>query len=702
MRETAVQPTPEGADTDSTVGGQGTTRASLVLAPLCIAALGTISYAVWIQTGAGAGIDSLMGWVYDGSIFMAGVACMVRAATDRAVRGAWIAFGLGLWCWAAGDVYWVQELSDLKPAQIPYPSWADAGYILALPLFFVGTGLLIRKRIGHFTLDRWLDGMIAALAAAALATAFLSPALVGLTEGDPTTVLVNLAYPLGDVIVLAFLLGALVVSGVRGAGAILMIAGGLLIWCSADMYYLWAVGTESYTGGMVDILWPLGAVLIAAGAHPRFALRSRGTAVHRSPLVPPAVSAIVVTGILVWDHFERVLEVSVWLAGATVLTAVARLALSFRENGRLLRDLHGEVITDALTGLGNRRKLLQDLDQALEQALRRDSESPKRVLFALYDLDGFKSYNDSFGHPAGDALLERLGRHLALAVSDGGSAYRLGGDEFCILVADGPHSETETVERARAALSEEGKGFSVGASGGWLELPGDADSSSEALRIVDQRMYDEKSQRSTRSVQQTHDLLMRILHEREPGLTAHSEGVSRMAVEFGRRNSLSAEDLDVLMRAAQLHDIGKIAIPHDILLKQGPLDELEWKLIRRHTLIGERILGASPAMKPVAELVRSSHERWDGGGYPDGLAGDEIPLGSRIIFLADSLDAMTTDRPYRPAMTPEKALEELRRCAGSQFDPELVDAFCALAQEPDRVASDAQPATAQPATAQRD
>jgi HD-GYP domain-containing protein (c-di-GMP phosphodiesterase class II) len=142
---------------------------------------------------------------------------------------------------------------------------------------------------------------------------------------------------------------------------------------------------------------------------------------------------------------------------------------------------------------------------------------------------------------------------------------------------------------------------------------------------------------------------------------------------------LEGEEVDVLIRAAELHDAGKIAIPEDILHKPGPLSDAEWELMRRHTLIGERILGVTPALAPVAKVVRRSHERWDGRGYPDGLAGEEIPLAARIIFVCDAFEAMTAGRPYKAAVSVEEALEELRRNAGSQFDPAVVAVFSELA-----------------------
>ncbi len=272
----------------------------------------------------------------------------------------------------------------------------------------------------------------------------------------------------------------------------------------------------------------------------------------------------------------------------------------------------------------------------------------------------------------------------------GGIAYRLGGDEFCV-VAPLPRSGPDpVVETARAALSERGQGFSIGASGGIVILPREADSSSEALRVADQRMYEEKAHHHgeagdlARDAQgnlseEMHGLLLELMRGNEPGLATHIDGVARLALEVGRELGLEGEDLDVLVRAAEMHDIGKIAIPEEILHKPGPLDDSEWELMRRHPLVGARIIGSAPPLAPIAKLVRSAHERWDGAGYCEGLAGSEIPLGSRIIFVCDAFDAMTTARPYREAMSAEDALGEIRRNSGSQFDPKVVDALMRVA-----------------------
>jgi HD-GYP domain-containing protein (c-di-GMP phosphodiesterase class II) len=151
--------------------------------------------------------------------------------------------------------------------------------------------------------------------------------------------------------------------------------------------------------------------------------------------------------------------------------------------------------------------------------------------------------------------------------------------------------------------------------------------------------------------------------------------VSDLACATGVDLGMAGDDLDALRHAAALHDIGKMAVPESILEKAGPLSDAEWELMRRHTLVGERILAAAPALERSAQLVRWSHERVDGGGYPDGLSGEGIPLGSRVILVADAFDAMTSERSYGHVLSSDEALAELRRCAGTQFDPAVVAAF---------------------------
>jgi diguanylate cyclase (GGDEF)-like protein len=670
-------------------------RRLVVWALLTGAGLCAVVYAAYIAAREPAEVHDVAElWIYHATLVLASFACFVRAAVVRDGRAAWSAVGMGLLCWAAGDLYWTLALADDK--RVPYPSLADAGYLAALPCFYVGIALLVKRRIGHFTAANWLDGAIGGLAAASLATALLAPALVGLTHGDPAAVLTNLAYPLGDTLLISVALGAFVVSGFRGSGGLLGIIAGLIVWTLADGIYLYQEATSNYYGGWLDELWLLGAVLIAAAVALSFNDRSGRQRLYSSQLIFPAMFATIAVGVLTWDHFSPLHEISVWLSAATLMAVIVRMWISFRENNALLTALHDDAVTDALTALGNRRKLIDDLESALEQG-RRAAEGQ---VLALYDLDGFKSYNDTYGHAAGDSLLRRLGARLATAVEPAGRAYRLGGDEFCILAPASAGPMDGTVEAGREALSEQGEGFRVGASAGGVLLTAEAMTSSDALRLADRRMYSEKRTRGGRVNAHPHELLLTILHEREPELTDHHEDVSRLAVAVGREVGLDVEEIDVLRRAAELHDIGKIAIPEEILRKPAQLDEIEWELMRKHTLVGERILATFPSMAPVARLVRSSHERWDGEGYPDGLAGEEIPVGARIIYVCDAFDAMCSDRPYSTGRAHEAAIAEIRRNAGTQFDPRLVEILCGLVERGGWDGAEAPGAdTAQPARA---
>jgi diguanylate cyclase (GGDEF)-like protein len=360
---------------------------------------------------------------------------------------------------------------------------------------------------------------------------------------------------------------------------------------------------------------------------------------------------------------------------AALARAVAeRLA---RENARMAAASHEEARTDALTGLPNRRALIDDLDAALANAGGKHG-----VIVALFDLDGFKQYNDTFGHQAGDTLLARLGDRLGTAVDGIGSAYRMGGDEFCVLASVEPARAETVVALAAAALSDAGDGFAIGCSHGLALVPSEAFSPADALRIADQRMYAQKVSPSSASRQST-DVLLEVLSERDSELRNHLSTVSGLAERIAERLGLGAQEIKLISLAAKLHDVGKTAIPDEILNKPGPLDHDEWEFMRSHTVIGERIILAAPSLAPTAGLVRSSHERFDGTGYPDALGGGAIPLGASIIAVCDAFDAMVSQRPYRAAMSRADAVAELRRCAGTQFDPHVVEAFCAVAEESD-------------------
>jgi len=351
-----------------------------------------------------------------------------------------------------------------------------------------------------------------------------------------------------------------------------------------------------------------------------------------------------------------------------VMTDSLRNAVS--ENERLLAASRQEAGTDALTGLSNRRALMRDLNAAVT-----GSDPSQAWMLALFDLDGFKHYNDTFGHPAGDALLVRVSERLRAAVAGHGTAYRMGGDEFCVLAqTDGAHVE-ELAQRAADGLSERGEAFAISSSYGIARIPVDATSAEAALQTADTRMYKRKAGRASAGREST-QVLLKALGERHAGLDDHVSQVAEQATRTAQALGLPDHEVKRIAIAAALHDVGKIAIPDSILNKPGPLNEEEWTFMHRHTVIGERIVLAAPSLAHAADLVRSSHERYDGTGYPDQQRGQDIPLGASIIAVCDAFDAMISDRPYSRSKSPDDARAELRRCSGSQFDPRAVTAFC--------------------------
>jgi two-component system cell cycle response regulator len=610
-------------------------------------------------------------WLYNGLVLSAGAVCIARGLAHSRERAAWVLIGAAVVSWGVGNTVWTFAYVEL--ASPPYPSLADVFWLAVYPPLYVGLLLLLRSRAGAVRRSVWLDGAIASLAVAAVGTAVVFQAVLEATSGSKAAIATNLAYPLADLTTIAFVVWVLAISGWRIGRAWGFIAAGLLVFSVSDCLYLFQTAEGSYVaGGATDLGWVAGCVLLAWAAWQPAGRPVRAVLEGWAVLIAPIGCGLLALGVLVYDHFEPVNALALSLSTSAILAVLVRLAMTFTENMHMLAGSRGEARTDALTGLGNRRKLLDDLEATLE-------EKTMHVL-AVFDLNGFKHYNDSFGHPAGDALLARLGEKLGRFVAGRGSAYRMGGDEFCILCTE--HADAEAVVAGAAcALADHGAGFAITAAHGLVLLPSEASTATEALQRSDQRMYANKQGERRSAAEQSSQVLMRALSECHPDLENHLVGVAQLAESVAVELGLPAADVLRVRLAATLHDVGKMAIPAAILEKPGPLSDHEREFLDRHTIIGARILHAASDLSQLSDLVRSSHERIDGKGYPDGLAGDEIPLASRIIFVCDAFDAMTSDRAYAPARTPADALAELRRNAGTQFDPVAVEALARVLDE---------------------
>ena len=441
----------------------------------------------WLGLGTGVSLAFREG-IYDAVVIGAGLACLVRASAYRRERLAWLLIGAAILAWGAGEVYWSLYIEGNPSA--PYPSPADVGYIAFYPLAYAGLAMLVRARAEEINWRLWMDGAIAALGTAALGTAFVFDFVAGKTTGTTLEVATTLAYPLGDIGMVALVVGVVALTGWRPGRTWSLLLAGLAALVIADIAYtLQSTGAALPGGEWTNPIYLIAAVCLAGAVwQPTEAaeISSPGPDDRRREIVVPAVFASVMIGLFAMQYFSATSGLSTVLWAATMTAVVVRLAMSDIENKALLE----QVRTDSLTGLGNRGRMEVELEDICKRA-----EDARPATLYLFDLNGFKRYNDSFGHPAGDELLARLGRALRDAVGEDGVAYRIGGDEFCVLLDCAEDRFDPIVREAAIALTASHHGVEVSASWGAAMIPTEASSPSEAMQLADVRMYAQKESR---------------------------------------------------------------------------------------------------------------------------------------------------------------------------------------------------------------
>ena len=388
-----------------------------------------------------------------------------------------------------------------------------------------------------------------------------------------------------------------------------------------------------------------------------------------------------------------------WIVGMGAMSVAAALIVTMRGHvEELIARLHDAARTDPLTQLQNRRGFRESLDLEIERARRSGAE----MALLVGDLDHFKLVNDSLGHAVGDAALRRVADILRDGHRGIDACARVGGEEFALVLpnTDEP-AALHAAERLRAAIAHafEDAPMPLTISFGIATFPTRADTAGALLRASDEALYAAKHSGRNRAVVHSRAVaelsdgtgmpareveserylatvldLAEAVDIRFSGSARHCETVGRYAEIMARSVGLPAERVARVRLAGVLHDVGKIGVPDAILRKPGRLDEAEWITMKNHAALGAQIL-EHPSLQDVQRWVRAHHERVDGSGYPDGLSGDDLPLEARILAVADAYEAMTSDRCYSASIGSSAARDELRRCAGSQFDPEVVDAF---------------------------
>lgn len=325
---------------------------------------------------------------------------------------------------------------------------------------------------------------------------------------------------------------------------------------------------------------------------------------------------------------------------------------------------------DQLTGLYNRRFFEEELD-------RLDTERNLPLSLIVIDVDGLKLVNDAFGHRAGDLLLKKVASILEKGSRADDIVSRLGGDEFAILL---PKTSLDKATSIISRINREIKKETVEAINLSISYGCDAkiniyQNIEDVLKKADMRMYKYKNSRNGKLRKEIIEKILERLFEKSPEEREHSKGVSGLSSAIGRALNLDEKEIKKLRILGKFHDIGKIVISEDILTKKDKLTQEEWEEVKRHSELGYIILSSSSEYISFAEDVLYHHERYDGKGYPRGLEGEEIPLNSRIIALADAYDIMTSDRPYKKAVSRDHAIELILRESGKQFDPSIVEAF---------------------------
>jgi diguanylate cyclase len=443
------------------------------------------------------GLDALFNdWVQNGLLLSGVAVCATGARRHARGRAAWVVLAVGLACWAAGNIVWGAWLSRLD--EPPYPSIADVLWLAFYPPMYAALVLLVRERVAHFHRSVWLDGLIGALAMAALAAGVLWPSLQQAAEGEPLTIIVNFAYPLADVLLLALLAGVFALTRGRPGTGLALVAAGLLLNTVADSAYLVRIASGAEDGpSILDAMWAAAQLLVAAAAWQPIGLAAGVRLEGWRVLVAPFLFALVALALLVWTALGTLPVISSLLAVATIVALTVRAGLTFRENLGLL-DAHRQARTDDLTGLLNRRGFYAQAEADIAAA----DAAGAPVAMILLDLNRFKELNDTLGHSAGDDVLCQVADRLRAALPAGTGAARLGGDEFVALLPCGYDCERamavarDVLDALEDPFALESMATHVTGSIGVAACPEHGRSRGALLRHADVAMYRAK-QRQT-------------------------------------------------------------------------------------------------------------------------------------------------------------------------------------------------------------
>lgn len=629
-----------------------------------------------------------------------------RCAADPRTASAWRWLALSIGSLAAAFI--ARLVYQGTGGGVPFPSLVDVFFLAFYPLFLAGvlrfpTGS--RSRHGSATLA--LDVVTAGLGGACVIWYLvLGPTVT--SRGDLLPTLVAGASPVGDLLQLFGLTYVFLrtYALVTRRPITLLLAGTCAAVVSDVMYGWLSLHPDARGSAIPNVGWMAGFLLymLAAMSQDHERLEEQHERSRRATWLP-YLAPVVIFGLLIYVQRDAAFfpDLSILMIAALVGGIVlSRQFLAQRDLIAAHRQLAAVATTDPLTGLPNHRALAAAIDQELGRSER--YEHTCAVLF--FDVDHFKRLNDSAGHAAGDAALSELARLSLKALRTIDTVGRWGGEEFVAILPEIDHlGAMASAERLRATIAEHRFGAETGlhctVSVGVAVYPENGRVRSELLEAADRAMYGAKrlgrnqtlsaadpalralpsSAEYNDSASSAAEALGALVAARDTGTGSHSNQVAVLAERVALTLGCSLVQAHGVYLAAKLHDIGKVAIADAILRKPGALTPEEWELMKQHPTIGADIVQSIGHLADLAPIIRAHHERYDGAGYPEGLEADEIPIEARIVGVADAFDAMISDRPYRAGMKLEQAREELRRCAGTQFDPTVIAALDRILDE---------------------
>ncbi len=638
-----------------------------------------------------------MRWIPIAVVFAAALSCALRTSVDRDNRQAWAMWALALAIWGTGAT-----VDALGVGTETSTTFGDVCRVAFYPLAYLGLVQLVRGRITRFASALWLDGLIGAAAVGAVGTGVVLQPALSTSEDDLPRLVVSLIFPLGDMLLIAFVAGVMALNSWRPGRAWIVIGTGLGFLSIGHAWSITFPDPGSPAAQIIPLLTSMGIALIgfAAWAPTRLAtqIRMEGWGL----LVGPTLFGWLTVALVAYGNFAELGALGLGLAGVTLVLVMVRTGLTFRENMAIATELRDEVArasVDALTGLHNHRAFFEALDREMSHAVRHRRD----LSIAVLDIDGFREVNREFGHEEGDHVIAQVGRVIAGTLRNEDLLARVGGEEFGVIL---PSTDLESAwyaaERARRAIEE-------------LDIPGVTDitvscgvcdrstatDTNEMIRFAEGALYWAKTHGKNRVERYVPDVvrvlsaqeraetaerhrtlsaitaLARAVDAKDPTTQAHSEHVATVAALIAEHLGLDAALRTAIHEAGLVHDVGKIGVPDAVLLKPGGLTDKEFAIMRSHAALGAQIVSDVLSEEQTA-WVRHHHERLDGFGYPDGISGDAIPLGARIIAVADAWDAMTADRSYRSALDERAVLDVMCEGAGTQWCEQSIMALVAL------------------------